>query len=96
MLTRLFIFLKLAPQQFKTIKMRAICFSVTLHLLAIALTFSSAPAQNHPNIVVIFADDMGYGDVSGINPLARTQTPAIDQLIGEGITFTEAHASASV
>jgi alpha-L-fucosidase 2 len=49
-----------------------------------------------PNIIFIFADDMGYGDVSGLNPLARTQTPAIDQLIGEGITFTEAHASASV
>ncbi|MGC9354773.1 MAG: sulfatase family protein, partial [Mariniphaga sp.] len=52
--------------------------------------------QEKPNIVFIFADDMGYGDVSGLNPLARTQTPAIDKLIGEGITFTEAHASASV
>jgi arylsulfatase A-like enzyme len=49
-----------------------------------------------PNIVIIFADDMGYGDVSGLNPYARTQTPAIDKLIAEGITFTEAHASASV
>lgn len=49
-----------------------------------------------PNIVFIFADDMGYGDVSGLNPFSRTQTPAIDQLIGEGITFTEAHAGASV
>jgi arylsulfatase A len=51
---------------------------------------------SQPNIVFIFADDMGYGDVSGLNPLARTQTPAIDNLIGKGITFTEAHASASV
>lgn len=50
----------------------------------------------YPNIIFIFADDMGYGDVSGLNSFARTQTPAIDQLIGEGITFTEAHASASV
>jgi len=49
-----------------------------------------------PNIIFIFADDMGYGDVSGLNPYARTQTPAIDKLIDEGITFTEAHASASV
>lgn len=52
--------------------------------------------NTYPNIIIIFADDMGYGDVSGLNPFARTQTPAIDQLIGEGITFTEAHASASV
>jgi arylsulfatase A len=49
-----------------------------------------------PNIVFIFADDMGYGDVSALNPAARTHTPAIDKLIGEGIFFTEAHASASV
>ncbi|MFP4621841.1 MAG: sulfatase family protein [Bacteroidales bacterium] len=49
-----------------------------------------------PNIVIIFADDMGYGDVSGLNPEAKTYTPAIDGLIEEGLTFTEAHASASV
>ncbi|MFW5756210.1 MAG: sulfatase-like hydrolase/transferase, partial [Tangfeifania sp.] len=61
-------------------------------------SFSLYPcaAQKKPNIVIIFADDMGYGDVSGLNTSARTQTPAIDKLIGEGITFTEAHASASV
>ncbi|MDO8951518.1 MAG: arylsulfatase [Draconibacterium sp.] len=53
-------------------------------------------AQQFPNIVFIFADDMGYGDVSGLNPFARTKTPAIDKLVGTGITFTEAHASASV
>ena len=49
-----------------------------------------------PNIVFIFADDMGYGDVSALNPAARTQTPAIDKLISEGITFSDGHASASV
>ncbi len=78
--------------------MKTICFSFSLPLLATALAFARnpAPAQEKPNIVFIFADDMGYGDVSGLNPAARTQTPAIDQLIGEGITFTEAHASASV
>jgi arylsulfatase A len=49
-----------------------------------------------PNIVFIFADDMGYGDVSGLNPAARTHTPTIDNLINNGISFTQAHASASV
>lgn len=76
--------------------MKTICFSVTLPLLTTVFNFSPAPAQESPNIVFIFADDMGYGDVSSLNPLAHTQTPAIDKLIGEGITFTEAHASASV
>lgn len=49
-----------------------------------------------PNIVFIFADDMGYGDVSALNPTARTTTPAIDAMVNEGITFSNAHASASV
>jgi arylsulfatase A len=49
-----------------------------------------------PNIVFIFADDMGYGDVSALNEAARTHTPAIDKLLSEGMSFTEAHASASV
>jgi len=49
-----------------------------------------------PNIVLIFADDLGYGDVSFLNPEAKLSTPAIDRLAKEGILFTEAHASGSV
>lgn len=49
-----------------------------------------------PNVVFIFADDMGYGDVSSLNPEARTHTPHIDALARSGIVFTDAHASASV
>jgi len=46
--------------------------------------------------VIILADDMGYGDVRSLNPDGRTNTPAIDRMVSEGITFTNAHASASV
>ncbi|SHN07884.1 Arylsulfatase A [Cyclobacterium lianum] len=51
---------------------------------------------NPPNIVIIFADDMGYGDVRALNPLSRIETPALDRMVAEGISFTNAHASASV
>ncbi len=68
----------------------------TVPFIAASLLPSRAEAQERPNIIFVFADDMGYGDVSGLNPSAQTQTPAIDKLIGEGITFTEAHAGASV
>jgi arylsulfatase A len=49
-----------------------------------------------PNIIFIFADDMGYGDISGLNSQSKIRTPALDQLIQEGMVFTNAHASASV
>ena len=49
-----------------------------------------------PNIVIIFADDLGYGDVSSLNPKAKTTTPAIDKLAENGLVFTEAHSSAAV
>lgn len=49
-----------------------------------------------PNVIFIFADDMGYGDVSCLNPEARTRTTHIDNLARKGLVFTNAHASASV
>lgn len=71
-------------------------------LIAIAFTaigtFScnQEKTEEFPNIIIIFADDMGYGDVSALNPKAKTLTPAIDQMAETGLVFTEAHASASV
>jgi len=49
-----------------------------------------------PNIILILADDMGYGDVSFNNPFARTQTPHIDQLAQNSLNFTDAHAGGAV
>lgn len=71
-------------------------FRRIISMMAAAAGLTSASAQELPNIVFIFADDMGYGDVSALNPHARTQTRALDRLARQGITFTEAHASASV
>jgi arylsulfatase A-like enzyme len=54
----------------------------------------SAAAKPNPNIVIIYADDLGYGDVScyGAN---RIQTPNIDGLASQGRRFTNAHAPAA-
>lgn len=54
------------------------------------------PAANKPNIVIILADDMGYGDVSAFNKDAKTHTPNIDLLSKQGITFTDAHSGGAV
>ncbi|EPR73174.1 Arylsulfatase [Winogradskyella psychrotolerans RS-3] len=49
-----------------------------------------------PNIVYILADDMGYGDLSALNPESGIQTPHMDKMLNEGVHFTEAHTNSSV
>ena len=48
----------------------------------------------HPNIVVILADDVGFGDV-GFNGATKVTTPNLDRLAGAGINFTDGHCTAS-
>ena len=49
---------------------------------------ASVCAQQKPNFVVIFADDLGYGDLSSYGAKAH-KTPEIDRMAEEGILFTE-------
>lgn len=48
--------------------------------------------QEHPHIVVILVDDMGYGDPGCFNPDSKIETPHIDSLAAAGMRFTDAHA----
>ncbi|WP_299555196.1 arylsulfatase [Seonamhaeicola sp.] len=49
-----------------------------------------------PNIVYILADDLGYGDLSSLNPKSGIKTPNMDKVVKEGIHFTDAHSNSSV
>ena len=49
-----------------------------------------------PNIIVILADDMGYGDVARLNPSSSIPTPSLDRLGREGMTFLDAHSPSGV
>lgn len=49
-----------------------------------------------PNIVIVLADDLGYGDVGCYNEASRVATPNLDRLAGEGMRFTDAHSPATV
>ena len=61
------------------------------------LLFALVPSESAtPNVVVILADDLGWGDVSPLNPESRIPTPAFGRLAAEGMTFTDAHTSAAV
>ena len=47
-----------------------------------------------PNVVIIYADDLGWGDL-GCYGATRVRTPHLDQLAKEGLRFTDAHTTSS-
>ncbi len=49
-----------------------------------------------PNIVIILADDMGYGDVQALNKDSKIPTPYLNQFAKEGMSFVDAHTPSSV
>ena len=62
-----------------------------------AAALSAAPRpKNRPNIVVILADDLGYGDVAAYNSDSKIPTPNIDRLALEGLRFVDAHTPCAV
>lgn len=63
-------------------------------LLWLPITLAEA-AQPQPNIIVILADDLGYGDI-GVNGATQIYTPNIDKLAAEGVNFTQFFASANI
>lgn len=60
----------------------------------ISLTLEAKP--ENPNIVVILADDLGYGDVQCLNPHSRIPTPAMDSLAAHGKKYIDAHSPSAV
>lgn len=79
---------------------RAAC----LALLAAATAFCAtgerpqaaapAPSERLPNIIILYADDLGYGDLASYGARG-IPTPAMDRLAREGVRFTDAHATAA-
>lgn len=69
--------------------------SLILTTVLSALPILGAQADR-PNVIVILADDMGYGDVRALNPKSKIPTPALDKLAREGASFTDAHTPSSV
>lgn len=76
----------------------AINFFFVLPIAIFAIEFEQ-PLQasaTRPNIVIIYADDMGHGDLAIQNPESKIPTPNLDQLADEGTRFTDAHSSSGI
>lgn len=67
-------------------------------LLLMFFTCSAVIAQTttQPNIIIILADDLGYGDLSALNRAGKIKTPNLDKLTKNGMTFTDGHSSSAV
>ena len=69
--------------------MNTVCITLLIFFFLLA-----APAQQKPNIIYIYTDDLGYGDLSCYGA-TKIKTPDIDQLPKQGIRFTNAHATSA-
>ena len=80
-----------------------LCALLSLHLVIAVMCASPASAANAsdstrdrtPNVLIILADDLGYGDI-GAYGATRIKTPKIDALARSGLLATQAYASANV
>jgi len=57
---------------------------------------AEAKPESQPNIVLILADDLGYGDLGCYNAESKIATPNLDRLAAQGLRFTDAHAPGSL
>jgi len=74
------------------------CLLVSCVALPIALALFDVARADHdlPNIVIVYADDLGFGDLSCYNDKAPYKTPRLDQMAAEGIRFTDAHSPSTI
>ncbi len=78
-------------------KVSSIILSVAVSLFARVNAQSTAGAKSNtkPNVIYIFADDLGYGEV-GCYGQKRIKTPNIDRLAAEGMKFTQHYVGTPV
>ena len=71
---------------------RILALTLLLAATAVALKAADSPAPARPNVVIIFIDDMGYGDI-GPYGATKQKTPALDRMATEGMRLTNFYAA---
>ncbi len=57
---------------------------------------SHAAPDSKPNILILYADDLGYGDLKSFSKDSKIPTPHLDRLADQGMRFTDAHSSSGI
>lgn len=66
-------------------------------LLSISALFATAlVAAEKPNILILYADDLGFGDLGCYHAESKIPTPNLDELAAEGMRFTDGHSSSGI
>ncbi|QDS94988.1 Arylsulfatase [Roseimaritima multifibrata] len=66
-------------------------------LASIGLRSDLPAAENRsPNILILYADDLGFGDLASQNPQSKIPTPNLDRLATQGMRFSDAHSSSGI
>ena len=60
------------------------------------LVADEVDTQVRPNVVIVLADDLGYGDVQAFNKDSNIPTPHLNALAKQGMMFTDAHSNSAV
>lgn len=81
----------------KIFQQKSLFMTLVIRLVASYMLISVAfSAENMPNIVLIYADDIGYGDLTSYHPESKIPTPHFNRLAEEGLRFTDAHSSSGI
>ena len=72
---------------------RAICFITAIAFTLLSINASQA---DRPNVLILYADDLGHGDLRFLNPKSKIPAPNLERLAQEGMVFTDGHSSSGI
>jgi arylsulfatase A-like enzyme len=75
--------------------MKKTSISLSVTLLTSTACYAADEGRK-PNIILILADDMGYGDIQRLNAESKVSTPHLNKLCDDGMRFTDAHSNSAV
>ena len=72
--------------------LRSLCATLWFSVISML----PATAGDRPNVLILYADDLGFGDPGCYNPDSKIPTPHIDALAASGLRFTDGHSSSGI